>query len=434
MSFKDLGLEKELLHSISRAGFDSPTEIQSQAIPTLIKGRDLLGISQTGTGKTAAYCLPIIQDIIQDRQKGSSRELKALIIVPTRELCLQVVESLETLSQDLKIHSCAIFGGVAQKDQVSAIREGLDVLVATPGRLLDLLSQRLIRTSSIKHFVLDEADRMLNMGFIDDIEKIIAALPETRQNIMFSATMPGPILKLAKEILIDPVKVQVSPPNTVVEKIEQKVIFCKTDHKFQLLKKIFKEDPGIYLVFTTSKTSADEVAEYLLQNRIATGAIHADRKQTERERHLKNFKDRAIKILIASDIAARGIDVEGISHVINFELPLSGETYLHRIGRTARAGKQGKAISFCDESESALLEKIKKTLKLEIPSESFQGQFEKLNLRAALAKKAKAPTPGKSQEKTAYLDHSKRQKQGEEGKAQKRAHPVFSKQRRKKKR
>jgi len=432
MGFKELNLREDLLDNLSAQGFETPTEIQSQSIPSLLAGKDLLGISQTGTGKTAAYSLPIIHQILNSRKENTERLLKALIIVPTRELCLQVVENIESLSRDLHLRTTGIFGGVTQKDQVAVIREGIDVLVATPGRLLDLMNQRLIRISSLEHLVLDEADRMLNMGFIDDIEKIIQALPEKRQNIMFSATMPGPILKLAKEFLHQPVKVQVSPPNSVVEKIDQKIIFCRADHKFQLLKKIFKEDPGIFLVFTTSKTKADEVAEYLLQNRIATGAIHADKKQSERERHLNNFKDKAIKILIASDIAARGIDVEGITHVINFELPLTGETYLHRIGRTARAGSAGKAISFCDDSEESLLEKIKKTLKIDIPSESFKGQFEKLNLRAALAKKAKAPTPGKSQEKTAYLDHSKRQKQGEEGKVQKRAHPVFGKKKRKK--
>lgn len=432
MSFKDLGLSQKILAALKLAGFETPTEIQSQSIGPLLAGRDLLGISQTGTGKTAAFCLPIIQSILEVREEKENAGTIGLIIVPTRELCLQVVENIQTLSQGLGIQSTGIFGGVAQKDQVIAIREGVDILVATPGRFLDLLNQRLLKISSIRHLVLDEADRMLNMGFIDDIEKIIKALPENRQNIMFSATMPGPIQKLAKEFLVDPLKVQVSPPNTVGEKIEQKIIFCRGDHKFQLLKKIIKEDPGIFLVFTTSKTKADEVAEYLKQNRIATGAIHADKKQPERERYLKNFKDGAFKVLIASDIAARGIDVDGITHVINFELPLSAETYLHRIGRTGRAGKQGKAFSFCDEAEAGLWEKIKKSLKLEIASENFKGQFEKLNIRAALAKKAKAPTPGKSQEKTAYLDHSKRQKQGEEGKAQKKAHPVFSRQKKKK--
>lgn len=431
MSFTDLGLDRKILEALEKAGFKSPTDIQSRAIGPLLLGKDLLGISQTGTGKTAAFCLPIIQSILSRRKEGSPTGTSALIIVPTRELCLQVVENIELLSRDLEIRATAIFGGVAQKEQVIALREGVDILVATPGRFLDLLNQKLLKISSIQHLVLDEADRMLNMGFIDDIEKILKVLPEDRQNIMFSATMPGPIQKLAKEFLVNPLKVQVSPPNTVVEKIQQKIIFCIADHKFQLLKKIIKEDPGIFLVFTTSKTKADEVAEYLKQNRIATGAIHADKKQPERERYLKNFKEGAFKVLIASDIAARGIDVEGITHVINFELPLSAETYLHRIGRTGRAGNQGKALSFCDESESVLWEKIKKSLKLEIESENFKGQFEKLNLRSALAKKAKAPTPGKSQEKTAYLDHSKRQKQGEEGKAQKKAHPVFSRQKKK---
>lgn len=424
-TFKDLNLVDSLLNNISAAGYLHPTEIQANAIPPLMEGQDLLGIAQTGTGKTAAFCLPILQKLLSATKKRSLGAPRALIIAPTRELCSQIVENIGVYAKDLDIKACAIFGGVGQKDQVEVLKAGVDIVVATPGRLLDLMEQRLLRLSLIEFFVLDEADRMLDMGFIDDLQLIIDKLPEERQTMMFSATMPNAISRLATGILNQPVKVQVTPVSSVAEKIQQKIIYCKMDHKFQLLKKVIKEEPGLYLVFTTSKVTADQVVEYLIQNRIATGAIHADKKQAERERHLKNFKDRAIKVLIASDIASRGIDVEGITHVINFDLPLTYETYVHRIGRTGRSGKSGHAISFCDESEMHLLEKIKRGTRDEIETERFEGKFEKLNLKALVAKRVKPPTPGKNQEKTAYLDHSKRQRPPEEGK--KLVHPGFRK-------
>lgn len=430
-TFNDLGLVEALLKNVTAAGYSAPTEIQAKAIPPLMEGFDLLGIAQTGTGKTAAFCLPIIQKLISSPKKRALGAPRALILVPTRELCSQVVENIGTYAKDLDLKACAIFGGVGQKDQVLAIKTGIDIVVATPGRLLDLMKQRLLRISDIEFFVLDEADRMLDMGFIDDIQLIIEEIPENRQTMMFSATMPGAISKLATGLLENPVRVQVTPVSSVNDKIQQKIIFCKTDHKFQLLKKILKEEPGLYLIFTTSKVAADHVVEYLLQNRISTGAIHADKKQSDRERHLANFRDKTIKVLVATDIASRGIDVEGVTHVINFDLPLTNETYVHRIGRTGRSGKSGQAISFCDDSEMHLLEKIKRASKEEIQSEKYEGKFETLNLKAAVAKRVKPPTPGRSQEKTAYLDHSKRQRTAEEG-GPKRVHPGFRKPKKKK--
>lgn len=433
MTFKELALIETLLRNVTDAGYTGPTEIQIKSIPVLLQGRDLLGIAQTGTGKTAAYSLPLIQRLLSSAPRRGYSSARALILAPTRELCTQIVESIHLYSKGLDLKALAIFGGVAQKSQVDYIKSGVDVIVATPGRLLDLYTQELLKFSNIEVLVLDEVDRMLDMGFFDDIEKVIQALPEKRQTMLFSATMPKEILKLTNNLLTSPVKVEVAPPLTTVEKIEQKIIFCSNDHKYQLLRKIIKEEPGLTLVFTTSKTQADLVAEYLIQNRIATGAVHADKKQSDRERHLQNFKNKAIKVLVATDLASRGIDIEGITHVINFDLPLTAETYVHRIGRTARAGSKGKAISFCDESELHLLEKIKRALKQEIPSEKFGGAFERLNLKASVARRIRPPTPGKSQEKTAYLDHSKRQKQKDEGEGKKLVHPGFRNNKKKRK-
>ena len=429
-TFKELHLNDALIQNLTQAGYARPTKIQEQAIPYLLEGRDLLGIAQTGTGKTAAFSIPILQHITKTTTGNKGSFPKALIIAPTRELCSQIVDTLELYANGLNIRTIAIFGGVGQKDQVDSIKAGVDIVVATPGRLLDLVNQKILRLSAIEKLVLDEADRMLDMGFIDDIQEIIRLIPAKRQTMMFSATMPSVMNRFALELLKNPIKVQVAAQNKTSDTIEQKIIFCKNSHKFQLLKKIITQETGLFLVFTTSKINADHVVEYLKQNKIPTGAIHADKNQSERERHLANFKSKAIKVLVASDIASRGIDVEGVTHVINFDLPLSGEAYIHRIGRTARAGESGKSISFCDESELRLLDKIKRVLKQEIASEKFEGKFEELKLNLSREKKKRAPTSGKSQEKTAYLDHSKRQRVVE-GKP---SHPGFRKTKKKKKR
>ncbi|MFL5785230.1 MAG: DEAD/DEAH box helicase [Bacteriovoracaceae bacterium] len=423
--FKNLPLTSELLANIDYA---EPTPIQREAIPVLIEGHDLLGIAQTGTGKTAAFSLPILQHLVKSPMKRGVGEPRVLILSPTRELCSQISSSLENYGKNLDIKVCAIFGGVGQREQVKSLKAGVDIVVATTGRLLDLLEQKQLRLTKVEIFVLDEADRMLDMGFIDDIMNLVGRLPPKKQTVMFSATMPPEIAKLSHKLLKNPKKVEVTPVSSAVEKIEQRVIICRRDDKFQLLKKILKEeDYELVLVFTKTKNTVDKVVEYLAQNRIASRALHGDRSQSERERALDHFKEGIIKVLVATDIAARGIDVPNVTHVINFDLPLETEAYVHRIGRTARAGRSGKAISFCEDSESNKLEKIQDLIGLELPSKKYQGTPENLNFKGP---KVTAPTPGKSQEKTAYLDHSKRQRPLETG--EKRSHPGFKKTKKKK--
>ncbi len=427
MKFSELNLSPELLKNVKDLGYETPTPIQEEAIPLVLEGHDLLGIAQTGTGKTAAFCLPIITKLKNDVE---GKGLRALVIAPTRELVSQIHASFEKYGKGLGLKSAAIFGGVDQKPQVKAIREGLDIIVATPGRLLDLLTQEHLRLTKVSVLVMDEADRMLDMGFIDDIDMIVKALPKTRQNLFFSATMPEEVAHLSKRILRNPKRVEVTKNSSTVSGIEQKVIFCKREDKFQLLKKILKQDEReLVVVFTKTKNSADKVREYLIFNRIASAIFHGDKSQEERERALVNFKKGSMKVLIATDIAARGIDVVGVSHVINFELPLEAENYVHRIGRTARAGKKGMAVTFCEESEKPILERIEKLIDLKIPSEIFKGApeasgkwSEKTSVRSV-----KAPTPGRSQEKSAFVDHSKRQRVLEEGAPKPKAHPGFRK-------
>lgn len=430
--FKTFSFKEELLQNLTDAGYLSPTPIQALAIPHILEGSDLLGIAQTGTGKTGAFVLPILQRLLQHALPLERSRPRVLIVTPTRELCLQIQNVIETFTKNLAIKSVAIFGGVDQEEQVKRLRLGLEIVVATPGRLLDLIQQKQLKLESVEMFVLDEADRMLEMGFIDDIKQLIGLLPTRKQTLFFSATMPKEIEELADRILKHPKKVSATKASTVAEKLEQKVIFCKSAEKFQLLKKILKEENvDRVLVFTRTKIMADHVVEYLAQNRRASKTFHGDMKQPERERALHLFKEGSIKVLIATDMAARGIDVEGISHVINFELPLNPESYVHRIGRTARSGKAGVAISFCDDEEKSILSKIQQTIQMIIKSEKFEGKRENLKLKATGLRKVTPPTPGKSQEKTAYLDHSKRQAPLKEG--EKRVHPGFRNQKKKRK-
>jgi ATP-dependent RNA helicase RhlE len=429
-SFKELSLNECLISNLSREGYAAPTEIQARAIPLLLEGHDLLGIAQTGTGKTAAFALPIIEHLLKRTEPRRVGEPLVLILSPTRELASQILESIEAYARDLDIKACAIYGGVGQREQVVALKAGVDIVVATPGRLLDLLEQKLLRITKVEILVLDEADRMLDMGFEEELEAVLHRLQPKRQNMLFSATMPKSIAALAHRILKNPQRVEVTRQSSVGDHITQKLIYCKQDHKFQLLKKLLKEtDMELALVFTRTKNIADQVVEYLAQNRIPSRALHGGKNQDERERALDNFKDKIIKVLIATDIASRGIDIEGVTHIINFDLPLEIESYVHRIGRTGRAGKKGASISFCDPSEDDLLKRIEELLGKKIPFEIFEGKYEPLNLAKAVAKKITKPTPGKNQEKTAYLDHSKRQKILKIG--EKPQHPGFKKKKKK---
>jgi ATP-dependent RNA helicase RhlE len=374
INFNELNLDPKLLSNLEKAGYKTPTPIQAQAIPHALQGHDILGIAQTGTGKTAAFSLPILNYILNNPKKVNSCEPRVLILAPTRELCSQIRENILAYAYACPIKSAIIFGGVGQANQVRALKEGLDICIATPGRLIDLMNQGYVRFSGVEIFVLDEADRMLDMGFINDIKKVIAKLPAKKQTLFFSATMPTEIIKLTNQILHNPKKIEVTPPATTAERISQKIIFCKKTDKYQLLKKIIlDEKEHLILVFTRTKHGANKIVDYLHHFKIPTAAIHGNKSQTARETALQNFKDGKIKVLIATDIAARGIDVDGISHVVNYDLPVDAESYVHRIGRTARAGKDGVSISFCDDTEMDALKRIEKTIKMEIPKDKYIG-------------------------------------------------------------
>ena len=357
--FSGLGLDEPLLRALRAQNYQHPTPIQVQAIPTVLAGKDLLGIAQTGTGKTAAFGLPILQTLSAHPRRDKGRDARALILAPTRELAIQIGEALRTYGRHLSLRLVVIYGGVGQKPQVDALRRGVDIVVATPGRLLDLKNQGHLRLASIDHFVLDEADRMLDMGFIHDIRKIVAALPRQRQTLFFSATMPNAIATLAGDILRDPVRAAVTPSATLVDRIEQRVFFVPAADKRSLLAKILN-DPALdrTIVFTRTKHRANRVADHLDKIGIAAEAIHGNKSQGARQRALDGFRRGRVRVLVATDIAARGIDVDGVTHVINYELPNVPEDYVHRIGRTARAGASGAAISLCDPSEQAYLRDI----------------------------------------------------------------------------
>lgn len=363
MHFQELNLIDALLRAVHAEGYAEPTPIQTQTIPHVLAGHDVLGCAQTGTGKTAAFALPILQRL----QPGKHR-LRALVLSPTRELASQIGDSFATYGRYMPYKHTVIFGGVGQSPQVDALRKGVDILVATPGRLLDLMQQGLLRLDSIEIFVLDEADRMLDMGFIHDVKKVLAALPKRRQNLLFSATMPPTIVELASSFLVNPIHVEVTPHATTVEKINQSVFFVEKGDKRHLLEHLLR-DPQVKrtLVFTRTKHGANRVAKQLTDARIHAEAIHGNKSQTARERALANFKSGATRVLVATDIAARGIDVEGITHVINYDLPNIPESYVHRIGRTARAGAEGTAFSFCDQEERAYLRDIEKMIRLRVP-------------------------------------------------------------------
>ena len=375
--FKSLNLNPKILNSLDEKGYTHPTPIQLQAIPHLLQGKDLLGIAQTGTGKTAAFSLPILDKLSKNNNKVQDFSTRVLILSPTRELASQIAENIDRYGSNLRFTNIVIFGGVNINSQIKAMRRGVDIMVATPGRLLDLMNQGYIKLHQVEVFVLDEADRMLDMGFIRDIKKIIPKLPQVRQNLLFSATMPKDIAVLANKILNKPIKVEVTPQATTVEKIDQKINFVEKSNKLRLLKNILKKESATtVLVFSRTKHGANKIVKYLTKESIQSEAIHGNKSQSAREKALDEFRSGKIKVLIATDIAARGIDVPDITHVINFDIPQDPESYVHRIGRTARAGRNGIAISFCDPTEGKLLHAVEKVIKYKIPvdeSHAFHG-------------------------------------------------------------
>jgi ATP-dependent RNA helicase RhlE len=368
MSFEDLGLIEPLIKALRAEGYETPTPIQQKAIPLLLKRSDVLGCAQTGTGKTAAFALPVLQLLHNDElYKKGPNGIKALVLTPTRELAIQIGDSFATYGKLLRIRHTVVFGGVSQHAQVKAVREGVDIVIATPGRLLDLMNQRLISLQHIRYLVLDEADRMLDMGFIHDVRKVIAKVPTQRHTLLFSATMPAEIRDLANSILHNPVRVEVTPVSSTAETINQELYYVpKTEKRKLLLHTLKTRDIPSVLVFVRTKHGADRVARFLTQAGINALAIHGDKSQGARQTALTNFKSGKTRVLIATDIAARGIDVDKLSHVINFEIPNVSETYVHRIGRTGRAGEQGVALSFCDDEEKPLMRDILKLIKRDI--------------------------------------------------------------------
>jgi ATP-dependent RNA helicase RhlE len=368
MRFEDLELNDSLLRAVKTAGYTEPTPIQEQAIPHVLAGRDLLGSAQTGTGKTAAFALPILHHLTAGNQNKRGRRIRALVLSPTRELATQIGENFQTYGRNTRLKYLTIYGGVSQKPQVDKLRRGVDVLVATPGRLLDLMNQGYVWLDRLEILVLDEADRMLDMGFLPDVRRIISELPVERQTLLFSATMPVKIQTLMKSILFNPVHIEIEPEKPTIEAIEQSVYFLEKTHKRELLEHLLATKSMFRtLVFTRTKHGANRLAEQLARAKIKAEAIHGNKSQRAREQALANFKRGKTQVLVATDIAARGIDVDDITHVINFDLPNETESYVHRIGRTGRAGADGQALSFCSPGEYDFLTDIERLIRMNIP-------------------------------------------------------------------
>ncbi|THF84226.1 DEAD/DEAH box helicase [Cohnella fermenti] len=401
MNFQDLKLIPPILKALTKEGYASPTPIQEQAIPAVLAGRDLFGCAQTGTGKTAAFALPILQLLHGPQEASQKRPIRALILTPTRELAIQIDDNLRAYGQFLKLRSSVIVGGVSQRAQEQALERGTDILTATPGRLIDLLNQGLVSLNQVKILVLDEADRMLDMGFIHDMKRIIAKLPAARQTLFFSATMPPEITGLVNSLLKDPVKVEITPVSSTAERIEQSVYLVDKENKQKLLN-LLMEDRSISsaIVFARTKHGADRIAKGLNRANVSAQAIHGDKSQNSRQNALNSFKNGSTRVLVATDIAARGIDVEELSHVINFNLPNIPETYVHRIGRTGRAGLSGTAISFSDYEELEYLKDIEKLIKRKIPrvdGHPYPMQITTPAAAAAAAASAQGQSPGRGQ-------------------------------------
>ena len=366
MLFEELGLSEPLLRAVASEGYSTPTPIQAEAIPHVLAGRDVLGCAQTGTGKTAAFALPILHRLSETAQppRARGRRIRVLVLSPTRELACQIGDSFKAYGQHTNLRHTVVYGGVGQRPQVQSLQRGVDVLIATPGRLCDLMNQGFIDLGSVEIFVLDEADRMLDMGFLPDLKRVIARLPRERQTVFFSATMPEPIERLANAILRDPARVRIAPVKATTELIEQSVYFVAQPHKPKLLASFLaKSEVGRVLIFTRTKHGADKVARQLNLSGVKAEAIHGNKSQNARQRTLASFKANHLQVLVATDLAARGLDVDGISHVVNYDLPHEPETYVHRIGRTGRAGATGIAVSFCDNDERKHLMAIERLIR-----------------------------------------------------------------------
>ena len=439
MQFTDLNLIDPLLRAVLDAGYTEPTPIQAQTIPHMLAGQDVLGCAQTGTGKTAAFALPILQRLYEQQSDRVPRRHPAvLVLTPTRELAAQIADSFHTYGRYLPTRCTVIFGGVGQQPQVEKLRRGVDILIATPGRLLDLINQGYVNLGYVKMFVLDEADRMLDMGFIHDVKRVIAALPPRRQNLLYSATMPPEIVELANAFLHDPVHVEVTPTATTVDKIDQYIFFVEKEDKKPLLEHLLR-DPSVKraIVFTRTKHGANKVAQQLTNARINAEAIHGNKSQSAREAALAHFKKGSTRILVATDIAARGIDVDGITHVINYDLPNIPESYVHRIGRTARAGADGVAYSFCNQEERPYLRDIERAIRKHIqvvadhPYPSRLGIPSPTNLDPSARRPptAKPVTPKPPMAKPARTSTARRPSQGQKAPVAQTAAPKQSEQR-----
>jgi ATP-dependent RNA helicase RhlE len=368
MTFNELDLIEPILNALKSKGYSIPTPIQQQAIPIILSGSDIMGCAQTGTGKTAAFAIPILQNLIKNKRPEGRRKIHTLILTPTRELAIQIEENIKDYGSNLDVRHAVVFGGVSQLKQVNQLKSGIDILVATPGRMLDLQQQGFIDLRFLDVFVLDEADRMLDMGFIHDVKKVIKLIPAKRQTLFFSATMPKEIKTLASTILTNPKQVVVTPVSSTAETIDQKLYHLLTAQKKDLLLHLLDESKsGSVLVFTRTKHGADKVVKILIKANVKAAAIHGNKSQNARQNALNNFKNKELRVLVATDIAARGIDIDELALVINYDIPNIPETYVHRIGRTGRAGASGKAISFCDKEEQAYIRDIQKLIGLQIP-------------------------------------------------------------------
>jgi len=400
--FTEVGLRETILRAVQEGGYEDMTPIQSQAIPTILKGKDLIGVAQTGTGKTAAFSLPIIQMLAKGEGKRVAKTARTLILAPTRELAVQIHDNVKAYCKYLHFRTAIVYGGASANPQIKSMMSGVEILIATPGRLLDLMQQGHIRLGKVEFLVLDEADRMLDMGFIRDINRIVERLPKQRQTVMFSATMPASVETLAHKILTKPARIDVAPAATTAEKVDQHVLMVPKSRKRDLLAHVLKDDAiKRVLVFTRTKHGANRVSKYLEQLGITSGAIHGNKSQNARQKALNSFRSGEIRALVATDVAARGIDVDGVTHVINFELPNEPESYVHRIGRTARAGAAGVSLSFCDHEERPYLKDIERTIRQKVPlMEEHPYHFEGMEARVetpeddGLPRSRRGPRPG----------------------------------------